>query len=63
MRVRNKWFTLILWTIIFTITVSLMIKIDNGKYQTPMEKGGALNEVVVEVGVDYGVYNTWNIKK
>ncbi len=38
MRVRNKWFTLILWTTIFIITGSLILEINSGKYQTPIEQ-------------------------
>ncbi len=52
MRVRNKWFTLILWTIIFTITGSLIITINNVKYVNPKEQEANINKPMVEIYID-----------
>ncbi len=51
MRVRNKWFTLILWTIIFTITGSLILEINSGKYETTIEKELNASKPIVSITV------------
>ncbi len=61
MRVRNKWFTLILWSLIFMITFSLILKINQGVYPIPMQEEVTLNKIVVEVDFDDGFEEFNNI--
>ncbi len=54
MRVQNRWFTLILWTIIFMITGSLILKINHGKYRTPIQQEINPNKPMVALTFDDG---------
>ncbi len=54
MRVRNKWFTLILWTIIFIITGSLIFKINHGRYRTQILQEINPNKPMVALTFDDG---------
>ncbi len=58
MRLRNKWFTLILWTIIIIITGSLMLEINHGKYVTPINQETNLYNEMITVSFNE-VANTW----
>ncbi len=52
MRVRNKLFTLILWTTIFLITGSLLLKINQEKYRTTTEQETNSNKPMVTIIFD-----------
>ncbi len=54
MRVRNKWFTLILWTLIILITVFLMFSINQRKCRTPINQVLNPNKPMVALTFDDG---------